>query len=417
MKQLLTLMLFALIASRVVAQEKFLPGYVKTADGVRTEGYIDYRNWKNNPKQVSFKKDEQGKVQVFKAIDISEFGVKDEIYVGAIVEKEITTNTTYGLSKSSELELRMDTVFLQTLVSGEKTLMGMKSSGKQNFYIKEGHKYVLLQYKWYMIEQNGKQLKAENLTYRRQLATYLGDCLRMSTPLQSASYSTKSLQSIFLQYYACTDKMPVFRKVREKVVSELGLLAGASNTSLTFKTSMAVQDIINYNFPSTTGIVGGLYLNLFLPRNNQKWSFYNELMFSSYKVTGSFQDLKNENDYRDVEGSLGYNYLKINNLIRYSYPIGGLRIFVNGGVSNGLAISETNEKTTFSKFYSTEITQEGKVLSETRTYEQGVIVGAGVISGRLAAEMRYERSNGMSIFPLLSSRVERYFLVVSYRLK
>lgn len=63
------------------------------------------------------------------------------------MEKEITTNVTYGLSKTSELELRMDTVFLQTLVSGEKTLMGMKASGKQNFCIREGSNNVLLQYK------------------------------------------------------------------------------------------------------------------------------------------------------------------------------------------------------------------------------------------------------------------------------
>ena len=171
------------------------------------------------------------------------------------MEKEINTNVTYGLSKSSELELRMDTVFLQTLVSGEKTLMGMKASGKQKFYIREESNYVLLQYKRYLKEQNGKQLKAENMMYKRQLAAYLGECLTMTTPLESASYTTKSPESIFLQYYACTDKMPVFRKVREKVVTELGVLAGASTTSLTFQTGMAVQDIMNYNFPTASSSV------------------------------------------------------------------------------------------------------------------------------------------------------------------
>ena len=410
-------MLFALTYNGAMAQEKFLPGYVKTAEGVRTDGLIDYRNWDNNPKKVTFKQGEQGKAQVFEALDIAEFGVKDEIYVGAIVEKEITTNITYGLSKSPDVEVRIDTVFLQTLVSGEKTLLGMKAAGKQNFYIKDGGNYVLLQYKRYMTEKNGAQMRAENTMFRRQLATYLGECLRIIDPLQSATYTSKSLESVFLRYYACTDKMPAFMNVREKVITELGVLGGASSTHLTFESAMAIQDIVNYKFPSATGVVGGLFLDIVFPRNNRKWSFYNELFYSSYSVSGSFQEIRDENDYRNVEGNLGYTYLKVNNMVRYRYPIAGFKIFVNAGMSNGFALSETNKKSTFTKFYSTEINQEGKVLAETRKYEQGLLLGVGAMAGRITGEFRYERANGMSVYPLLSSRVERYFLLVSYRLK
>lgn len=417
MKKLIALMLFVLAYSGAMAQEKFLPGYVKTAKGVRTDGLIDYRNWDNNPKKVTFKQGEQGKAQVFEALDIAEFGVKDEIYVGAIVEKEITSNVTFGPSKSPDVEVRIDTVFLQTLVSGEKTLLGMKAAGKQNFYIKDGDNYVLLLYKWYVTERKGAQLKAENTMFRRQLAIYLGECLRIIDPLQGATYTSKSLESIFLRYYACTDKMPTFMKTREKVITELGVLAGASNTWLTFESAMAIQDIVNYKFPSTTGVVGGVFFDIIIPRNNRKWSIYNELFYSSYSVRGSFQEIRDENDYRNVEGNLGYTYLKVNNMVRYRYPIAGFKIFVNAGMSNGFAFSETNKKSTFTKFYSTEINQEGKVLAETRKYEQGLLLGVGAMAGRITGEFRYERANGMSVYPLLSSRVERYFLLVSYRLK
>ncbi len=417
MKKLVALMLFALTFNGAIAQEKFLPGYVENADGERIAGFIDYRNWENNPKQITFKQEEQGKKQVFKALDIAEFGVKDEVYVAAIVEKEITANVTYGLSKSPELEVRIDTVFLQSLVSGEKTLLGMKASGKQNFYIKEGNNYVLLQYKWYMTEQQGRQLKAENKMYKRQLATYLGDCPTMITPLEGASYTTKSLESVFMKYYACNDKMPEFQKVREKVVTEMGVLAGVSSTSLTFESDRVVQDIVNYNFPTATGAAGGVFVDFVLPRNNRKWSFYNELFYSAYEVSGGFQDMKNENDYRNVAGDLGYSYLKINNMVRYRYPIGSFKIFVNAGISNGLAMRETNKNSTFTKFYSSETSQEGKILAETRNYEQGFLFGAGAVTGRLTAEFRYERANGMSVYTLLSSRVERYFLLIGYRIK
>lgn len=418
MKPILLLTLGALMASGAMAQEKFLSGYIKTADGTQTSGYIDYRNWENNPKEISFKPDENGNPQVFNALDIAEFGVKDEVYVGAIVEKEVTANFAFGMNKNPEPELKIDTVFLQALVSGEKSLLGMKSLGKQNYYIKEGDSYVLLIYKVYQKEQDGKSLKTENRTYRRQLASYLGDCLRMTKPLASSSYSAKSLENVFLSYYACKDNMPTYVQVREKVATEIGVLAGASSTVLTFENSRAVQDIMNYDFGTTTGVSIGVSLNVVLPRNNRKWSFYNELMFSSYLAEGGFREFSDENDYRVVEGSLGYGYLKLNNLVRFSYPLGGgIRLFANAGISNGLALTETNENSTFTKFYSSESTKEGKVLSETRRYEQGYLLGAGATAGRLAAELRYESGNGMSVFTLLNSRVERYSLFVSFRLK
>jgi hypothetical protein len=417
MKPILLLTLCVLMASVAMAQEKFLSGYIKTADGTRTYGYIDYRNWENNPKEISFKLDEKGKAQVFNALDIAEFGVKDEVYVGAVVEKEVTANLAFGMNKNPDPELRLDTVFLQAYVSGEKSLLGMKSSGKQNYYIKEDDNYILLIYKWYQTEQNGKAMKAENRTYRRQLATYLGDCRAMTKSIESSSYSSKSLENIFLTYYACKNDIPTYVQVREKVATEIGVLAGASSTILTFENSRAVQDIMNYNFASTTGVSLGVSLNIILPRNNRKWSFYNELMYSSYLAEGGFREVSDENDFRVVEGSLGYGYLKLNNMVRFSYPLGGIRLFVNGGMSNGLALSEINQNSTFTKFYSSESTKQGKVLSETRTYEQGYLLGAGATAGRLSGELRYERGNGMSVFPLLNSRVERFSVLVTFRLK
>jgi hypothetical protein len=416
MKNCIALMFFVLFLNEVLAQEKFFPGYIRSLEGETITGLIDYRNWNNNPKMVNFKLTEQDDAQVFHALEIAEFGVKDEIYVGAVVDKELSVNLAYNLNKSPELELGKDTLFLQTLVKGDKTLLGMKASGKQNFYIKEGRDYTLLQYKWYIREQEGRKFKAENLKYKRQLVDYLGTCDRMNNLINDASYTSKSLESIFLQYYQCKDEEPEFRKAREKSVTQWGVLAGASSTSIWFNNELSIQDISSYNFPGTNSIVAGVYLEIILPRNDQKWSFYNELLYSSYELKGSFEDIINENEYRNVEGRLGYGYLKVNNMLRFRYRIGNYRLFVNGGMSNGFALYETNKSTVYKKFYSSETIEEGKVLGETRMYEQGFIVGAGAIRGRLSAEFRFERGNGMSNYTSLGSRVERFFLLLSYRL-
>lgn len=415
MKYIFAFLFFALIFNKAVSQEKYLPGYVKTLEGDTIPGLIDYRNWDNNPKTVFFKQKGQDRIKVYKPLDIAEFGVLDEIYVGAAVEKEVTKNTVYVHSESSALQVRMDTVFLQTLVLGKKSLLSMKSSGKENYYIKEGNNYTLLKYKWYLTEQKGIQLKEENLTYKRQLASYLGDCLYMMPSLEDAQYNSNSLESIFLKYYECTDRLPTFRKVREKIVADLGILTGVSSTSISINSSQ-VFDIQRINFPRDYSVVVGIFVDLILPRKERKWSIYNELLYSHYNVSGGFQDFNNENDYINVEGKLSYGYLKLNNLVRFKYPLKSFKIFANAGISNGYALSETIKKSTFKKFYTSETNNESKLLDKTRRYEQGLILGLGAIKGRLSGEFRYERGNGMSDFIYLGVRADRFFLLVNYRL-
>tara|TARA_R110002124_G_scaffold57700_4_gene161311 strand:- start:35821 stop:37071 length:1251 start_codon:yes stop_codon:yes gene_type:complete len=414
MKFIFAFVFFILIFNEAVSQEKYLPGYIKTLEGDTLPGLIDYRNWDNNPKTVFFKQKGQDRIKVYKPLDIAEFGVLDEIYVGAAVEKEVTKNTVYVHSESSAIQVRMDTIFLQTLVLGEKSLLGMKSSGKENYYIKEGNSYTLLKYKWYLVEQNGKELKAENETYKRQLASYLGDCLYMTATLEGASYDSKSLESIFMKYYECKDGLPAFKKVREKVIAELGIVTGVSSTSLSFRSSQ-IFDILRINFPSNYSVVAGVFVDFILPRNDRKWSIYNELFYSNYTVSGSFQDITNENHYRNVEGELGYGYLKVNNMVRFRYPLGSFKVFANGGLSNGYALSETNKKTTANKFHTSESIEEGKLLDKTRRYEQGLKLGLGAIQGRLSSEFRYERGNGMSDYIFLGVRTHRFFLLLNYR--
>lgn len=148
----------------------------------------------------------------------------------------------------------------------------MKSSGKENYYIKEGNNYTLLKYKWYLTEQKGIQLKKENLTYKRQLASYLGDCLYMMPSLEDAQYNSNSLESIFLKYYECTDRLPTFRKVREKIVADLGILTGVASTSISIN-SRQVFDILRINFPSDYSLVAGIFVDLILPRKERNGLF------------------------------------------------------------------------------------------------------------------------------------------------
>ncbi len=108
--------------------------------------------------------------------------------------------------------------------------------------------------------------------------------------------------------------------------------------------------------------------------------------------------------------------MKINNLIRYKYPIGTLFVFVNGGLSNGFVVKETNYKKEVSKFYTQrERVFEGLALDPSRTYEQGYIIGAGLQYNRLSLEIRLDNGNGISKNNGLTSSTKSYFVLLGYR--
>ena len=92
-------------------------------------------------------------------------------------------------------------------------------------------------------------------------------------------------------------------------------------------------------------------------------------------------------------------------------------LYINGGISNGFAISEKNYKKIESKFYSTEKVVEESALNETRKYEQGFILGTGIKFKNYSFEIRAENGNGMSVYNALNSKTKRYYFLLGYRFK
>lgn len=133
-----------------------------------------------------------------------------------------------------------------------------------------------------------------------------------------------------------------------------------------------------------------------------------------YMVSGSYEEYWNEDKYIVTSTELGASYLKINNLVRFKYPIGQFYLFFNGGISNGFSLGEINYKKKKSKFYSTETIDEDLALTEIRKYEQGYVLGTGVTYNRFSIEIRYEKGTGMSGFVDLKAPTQRYFCLIGY---
>jgi hypothetical protein len=96
--------------------------------------------------------------------------------------------------------------------------------------------------------------------------------------------------------------------------------------------------------------------------------------------------------------------------------VGLSSVFLNLGISNGFAISESNYKKAETKFYSTERIVEERALEEIRKNEQGLVIGAGLKHKRLSLESRYERTNGMSVYLKLNSPINRFYILLGFKI-
>lgn len=103
-------------------------------------------------------------------------------------------------------------------------------------------------------------------------------------------------------------------------------------------------------------------------------------------------------------------------MVRYRFNIDKFPLYVNGGMSNGLGNEKKNYRRIETKTYSDPTITESKALTSVRTYEQGLVLGAGTIINRFSGELRYESGNGMSWIATLRSSVNRFSVLFGYRL-
>ncbi len=422
------------------SQENFLQGFVVTTNGDTIYGFVDYRNWEKNPDNIAFKIQLTDKPISHTPLSIKSFGVADELYASGIVQIDLSPINTDKLEYGKELKIKIDTTFLQSIVLGKKSLYFYRNKARRElFYIWQDTSFVLLEYKRYLAESGrpggetiaentdsgnykpvsyvtyeSKTIVKENNRYLSQLAVYLKDCPTIQKEFAGLKYSVKSFQKLFFTYYDCVEKPMEFHKKEEKVRAEFGLIAGATFNNLEFTGDQSIN-LTNLDFKIDPSYSIGVYANLVLSRNQRKWSFYNELAFSPYAVDNYYEIYISENEYAYYTTTLGYSYLKLNSMARFTYPFGKTFVFINAGMSNGFAISETNQLYVEKKFYSTETEEYRPVMKDTRLYEQGIIAGLGGKYDKFSFEFRYERGNGMSAIMNLNSKTTRYLCLLGYK--
>ncbi|HRE51733.1 MAG TPA: porin family protein [Flavitalea sp.] len=423
MRTLLLLTVLLLISSLippVYGQKTFDPGYVVGLQGDTVKGYINYRDWTAAPKQIIFRESLNGADVVYTALDIRSFLVDEKFYAGAIVQVDRTPTRISELSYSPEYNFVADTVFLEGLMVGERSLFYYRDKdGLDHFYIQKEGNYLLLLFKKYFKDspsQNINRAVVSDNAYISQLINYLDECPGLHSRITKANYNLNSMLDLFKGYYDCRNLDAMHQRQKEKIKAKFGLLAGVSNTKLSFSSNETALDYLSkVNYPSSYSFTGGASLDLILPRNKGKWSINNELLYSSYSTDGNWEEYRSPESYTKSEMSFAFSYIKLINMLRYRFNIDKVSLYVNGGMANGLGNEKKNYRKTERKTYSDPQISESKALTSVRNYEQGLVLGLGSAIDKFSAELRYESGNGMSRILALKSGVTRFSLLLGYR--
>ena len=418
------LFLFVIISSTVYSQKNFIPGFVINQSGDTIHGFIDYQNWSKNPNIINFQHAMGGEILKYSPLDIRAFGVLDEIYKSATVKVDNSSIKT--ISETPVFEFRTDTIFLQTLIQGTKSLYLYKDKNDQeNFYIFSNTTFELLEYKKYIKKDAmGHMFLIANKRYIGQLKYYLNDCPEIDTKLKNIDYTQEKIQALFIYYYDKQKQKITFKRTNEKIKTEIGIIAGANMIDLKFVTSSPAFDPLpKAKFANTISPTAGLFINIVIPRNEGRWSVYNELVYSRYNTSAVYNNYQSDDNYQIHHYKVDISYGKVNGMIRYKYPLGKLNAFANAGFSFGFIIDEMNSDSINRQYDGSNTWELENIITDvsinnpfaSKKYELGALFGIGLNYKRFFTELRFEGGTGFSPFPTLQINANRYNLLVGYR--
>jgi hypothetical protein len=382
--RILVLLLLALLMPRnAFGRSEFLPGYIIDFHNDTIHGFVKYEKWFTNPDKIAFKISTKRSVAQYKPTDILGFGFSDQIYVGAVVQKEISPFWDSDLTKDPSLHLVSDTVFLKLLIGGERPLLYFKDiNEKEHFYIKQDSSYTLLLHKTY-VAYEPKRKEFQNMRFLLQLSHYFWDEPTIQADIANVLYTRSSLEGLFKTYLKQRNLNTVFQNQDNKVFSTWAAVAGVSVTRTQIET-----EYFKAPFGPSTNLTGGISLDLAMAGRLRDWSIYNELLYSSYKSTNTFL-----NEFLDSPVTFDFQYVRLNTMVRFRPSW----YFVNAGISNGYALKG-----------------KSSAFPELRKYEIGILAGAGVQYKHYSFELRGEIGDGVSPYVSIITNTFRFQALLSY---
>jgi hypothetical protein len=346
------------------AQTNFQPGYVITLQGDSLRGFIDYKDWSINPKQIAFKKDKAvEQPQVYTAADLNAFAVKEnesvkgyeyyKRYVGKISWDNVGDAAT--LSEKLDTDTQYGTFFLKLLSTGKNvTLYKYTDHLKSRYFIaKKGKQPVELAYHMFLLYTGDTQKVITQNIYRDQLQQLAVNYQPQNTALVEAIKNTgytNDLKKIIEQLNGLTiynpDKIPVFVETNHNGSVSFFAGAGVNNTTNDYAQTGSLYSVSSKsNSPEIN-----LGVDVFFNKNVKKLIFRTSLNFSMNRTTLSYFPYTDADTYSATTQSFKYqqNNIVINPQLLYNvYNTSAVKIYGAAGLALNYSIYTNKQAVPF----------------------------------------------------------------------
>jgi len=187
------------------AQNNYKPGYAVDLKNDTLKGYINYREWRNNPKSFIFKSDLNGKAtQKFSVNNSKAFGVTNLEYYQRFDNVQISKGNVDAGSLTSVIDTSYytDTVFLKVITVGKNVSLYSLSDNVKIHYFIEDNKHGQVKELDYFLYLNNNSIQTV-YAFRKQLTALALNYKPGNTELieqaERADYSESDIKAIVYQ--------------------------------------------------------------------------------------------------------------------------------------------------------------------------------------------------------------------------
>lgn len=220
--------------------QNYKPGLVVNLNGDTLHGFINYGEWENNPKSISFKHEPTGTPLKFTVNDLKYFSIsvghlaEYQRYTGPITTNSIEINR---LPEGRDTSFVLDTVFLKVLQKGGKLLLfSYSDTFKIRYFISENPsdqpKELIYRIYYKNIEGNNQNRTAYESSYKGQLydaAAKAGvNSVALKNDIQKADYRESDLLSIAAKINGGSEKDPAKNNASKPKTFKILIVIAAS---------------------------------------------------------------------------------------------------------------------------------------------------------------------------------------------
>jgi Outer membrane protein beta-barrel domain len=372
-RNILILASLVLTCATVVAQKNLKTATLITSNNQAIKGIVDDREWFGNPDAISFKAEGTGTFKKYTASEAVAVKIDNgNQYFSKTVTIDKTNDQRLEVDNyldSTYTSFKTVTIFLLAeLLSDKMNLYSVTDNKLHLFAEKPGSPITELIHRRYRLRRNDRVYDEEDNTYVQQLEMLFVDCPAVAEYQLDTEFSTAAISKQVAKYINCEKGAASYQKKAVKGSFSIGVLAGASVSSLSFVENPGLggsKVIYDKRLSSKPSVLAGVRFQYTVPGRQQRISLVGDLYYSRYSGEAEKQvAYTSPTFYTNRKLNVEFSILRTDILFRYAVVSSqGLSVFLNTGMSFTKPVNDKSITT------DTEVFGSNTTINVNKTFE------------------------------------------------